>query len=214
MSDNTPTERFTTVPPSPAEGAAKSRRLLYILIGVGAALLVAIVILLIVLLGRNGDGASTDAKSSPSVSASDSTSPTPSSTPSESPTPSTTPTADAPPPPDAEPTGARFTKFSPVTNEDGCHKGGEGPFQEAQVPNIKITWKTADAVEAWFITGTDDAADSGFMQIPLNGNQDSFPYSIPFSCNESSVTYTITLVQDASTHVSKSWTVKNTGDKF
>ena len=215
MSDNTPTERFETPPAAAAAGVEpRSRRLLYILIGVGAALVIAIIILLIVLLTRNsGDEGSTDAKPSPSISASESASPTASETPSDSPTPSPSETVAAPPA-DPDPTGARFTTFSPVTNEDGCHKGGEGPFQDAQVPNIRITWKTADAVEAWFITGTDDAADSRFMQIPLSGNQDDFPYPIAFSCNEKSVTYTITLVQDSNTHVSKSWTVKNTGDKF
>ena len=215
MSDNTPTERFETPPAATAAGVeGKSRRLLYLLIGVGAALLIAIVILLIVLLTRNSDAESTGALPSDSASVTPSVTPatSPSAIPSDSPLP--TPTTDAPPPADPDPTGARFTTFSPVTNEDGCHKGGEGPFQDAQVPNIKITWKTADAVEAWFITGTDDAADAQYMQIPVSGNQDDFPYPIAFSCGEKSVTYTITLVQDSSTHVSKSWTVKNTGDKF
>lgn len=102
MSDDTPTQRL----PHGGEGSElaeerqKSRTLLFVLIGVGAALLVAIVVLLILLLGNNPGTPS----ASPSSTVTESTSPTPSDTPTPSATPEPTPTptpseTQAPPPP-------------------------------------------------------------------------------------------------------------------
>lgn len=211
MSDNTPTERFDApVTGAAADEVTKSRTLLYVLIGVGVLLLVAIVILIATLLGRPGANAA-DPTASPTVT--DSATPTP--TPTES-SPSATPEPEVPedeePEPPAEPTGARFKTFNAPSSEDGCSPGGPG-FPETR-PLLKVSWSTAGADEAWFVMGTSDAADSGFMQIPLNGNQSDFPYPIEFNCSNDSTTYTITLVAPNGDHVQKHWTVTNTGEQF
>ena len=211
MSDNTPTERFDAPSATaPAGEAARSRALLYVLIGVGVLLLIAIIILIATLLGRP-----TATTGDPTPSSTSTESVTPSPTPTEtsaSPTPEPEETEDAPPPPPAEPTGARFKTFNSPSSESGCSAGGPG-FPETR-PLLQVSWSTAGADEAWFVTGTSDAADSQYMQIPLNGNQNDFPYPIEFNCGNDSTTYTITLVAPDGDHVQKHWTVSNTGDHF
>lgn len=205
MSDSTPTKKLDTID----DDGKKSRTLLYVLIGIGALLLVAIIVLIATLL--NGQAApAVSASPSPSLS---SPSPTPTETAaSPSPTPSQVEEEEPEPQPVPEPTGARFKSFSAPSSEAGCSPGGPG-FPETR-PLLKVTWSTAGADEAWFVMGTSDAADSGFMQIPLNGNQSDFQYPIEFNCSNPSTTYTITLVAPDGDHVSKSWTVTNTGEQF
>jgi hypothetical protein len=210
MSDNTPTERFDApLASEPADEAAKSRTLLYVLIGVGVLLLVVIIILIATLLGRP---AATTGDSTPAPTQTESATPTP--TPTEtSPSPAPEPEqTEAPPPPPAEPTGARFKTFNAPSSESGCSAGGPG-FPETR-PLLKVSWTTAGADEAWFVMGTSDAADSQYMQIPLNGSQADFQYEQQFNCNDASTTYTITLVAPNGDHVQKHWTVTNTGDQF
>lgn len=212
MSDNTPTERFD-LPAATAvdDDGPKSKTLLYILIGVGALLLVAVIILIATLAGRNsadsGDAiAPTSSASAPS--------PTPTVTESTVASPSPTPEETAPaeePAPAPEPTGARFKTFNASATES-CSSGGPGadPF----IPLVHVSWSTAGADEAWFVMGTSDAADSQYMQIPLNGSQADFQYEQLFNCSQEKTKYTITLVAPDGTHVSKTWTVTNTGDQF
>ena len=203
MSDSTPTQKLTTV----VEGdAPKSRTLMYVLIGIGALLLVAIIALIVALLSSNATPA---AAPSPTPTVSSTPSPT-SSEPSATPTPSQTEAPVVDPAP--APAGARFKTFNAPSSESGCSAGGPG-FPETR-PLVTVSWSTAGADEAWFVMGTSDAADSGFMQIPLNGNQSDFQYEQQFNCSSPSTTYTITLVAPDGSHVNKSWTVTNTGDQF
>ncbi|HEY5230371.1 MAG TPA: hypothetical protein VIJ11_05730 [Galbitalea sp.] len=207
MSDDTPTERFDaqTPPTAPAEVKQKSR--LPILLGiVGGVLLLTVILLLVLLLKGQGTplaaGTSNPiASPTPSVSTSPTTAPS---------TPTPTPVAShttAPPPPPPQSTDAAFTKFIVQTAINSC---SSGPYYTGTPPTVNVTWATIRADSAWIVQGTSDAAVSGFMQIPLNGNQSSFAYSLDFSCGEPSDTYTITLVGSNGKHVSKSWTIKNT----
>lgn len=205
MSDSTPTQKLTTV----VEGdAPKSRTLIYVLIGIGALLLIAVIALIVALLSSNATPA---AAPSPTRTVSSTPSPT-SSEPSATPTPTQTEAPVVDPAPAPAPTGARFKTFNAPSSESGCSTGGPG-FPETR-PLVKVSWSTAGADEAWFVMGTSDAADSGFMQIPLNGSQADFQYEQQFNCSGPSTTYTITLVAPDGSHVNKSWTVTNTGDQF
>jgi hypothetical protein len=200
MSDNTPTERFETPPAARAAGVeGKSRRLLYILIGVGAALLIAIVILLIALLTRtSGDEGSTGAKPSPSVSASESASPTPSVTPSvtpsEVPTPSATPTEDAPPPP-PPPTGP-VKNYSVDKTKVNCNGKTTAPMH--------FSWD-ATGVNLWFGVGTDNAKNAPYDNYPLTYELD-FDYQCGQAGNQQK--YTITVEQANGDLLSKTIVVK------
>lgn len=62
--------------------------------------------------------------------------------------------------------------------------------------------------------GTDDAVDSGFMQVPTAGDESDFPYPLQFPCNQDTQKYTLTLLGTNGQHVSKTWTVTNSGDNF
>jgi hypothetical protein len=212
MSDDTPTERFETpgdapterFPATPAAGTttaatSSSRRLIIILSSVGAALLIALIILLILLFGQPGAVTPT-----PTPVESSST-PTPSATP----TPTPTATEDAPPP---APSGPQFTNFIAPASQGGCSAGS--PEFPAFTPRVKVAWTSSGADSAWYVNGSSDAADSGFMEIPLNGDQDDFPYAQDFNCSNDVNTYTITLVGPEGEHKSKTWHVENTGDTF
>jgi hypothetical protein len=233
MSDDTPTQRFPNPGDNPTEriNAAvveddlqeekqKSRGLLIGLIIAGALLLAAIIVLVFILgqnANGNGNGAlptTPPATSDPSVTPTDDTSATPDPTPSasESDDPGDDDGGDgdggqSDPPPA---TGAAFTTFNPKSQVE-CDKGG--PNFSPPPPPIKISWATVRADSAWIVMGTSDAADSQFMQIPLNGNQSDFQYEIDFPCFQGSAKFTITLVGTDGKHVSKTWKVTNVGDK-
>lgn len=220
MSDDTPTVRFEPPGEPAGPGAsdaggsskAKSRTLLIVLSILGGVLLIAVVVLLTLLFARGMGGPNTDPAAD--VSSSPSASETPSETPSESPseTPSEAPSeAPSAPPPPPQQTGPRFKTLN-YPSSQSCSAGG--PSFPATRPTFTVTWSTAGADEAWFVNGTDDAANSGYMQIPLNGNQGDFPYEQTVDCSDGSNTYTITLVGPDGAHVSKSWTVNITGDHF
>lgn len=212
-----PLDPTEPVAPSPSGKERKSRTLLVVIFGVIGVLLIVLIVLLVSLLNRMGG--STPAEVTPSGTAS--TDPTSSGTTPE-PTSLATTTTPSPVPeathsPTMEPgeatpsaTGPRFTTFDAPATEGGCSAGG--PSFAPTPPLVKVAWTTAGAEQAWFVNGTSDAADSGFMQIPLAGSQSDFPYEQVFSCGSDGGTYTITLVGSDGTHVSKSWTVQNTGE--
>ncbi|MEO6941677.1 MAG: hypothetical protein ABI238_01560 [Terrimesophilobacter sp.] len=211
MSDDAPTVRFDR-PEPPASGGGKekkSRTLILVLSIIGGLLLIAIIIFLTLLFSRGLGGPASDPGALPSTSATPSD--TPSSSPSETPseTPSASPSAAPSPPPHA--TGPRFTNFV-VPKTQNCSAGGPGVGPTH--PNVTVTWATAGADTAWFVNGTSDAADSQFMQIPLSGNQDDFTFPQQIGCSTDSATFTITLVGADGKHLSKSWTVTLTGDRF
>jgi hypothetical protein len=224
MSDDTPTQRFDPAGDAPTERFAasspaaspevveerKSRKLMIILGAVGAALLLALIIVLVLLLTKSNaiPGAlPTQSSSATSASPTPSVTPTKSATPTPTPTP--TPTATAAPPPV---TGPAFSQFNVKSSQGGCSMGGPG--FDPTYPVVQVQWKAVRADEAWIVTGTSDAVDSGFMQIPLNGDQNDFQYPVTLQCNQDATTFTITLLGSNGEHLSKSWTVQNTGDKF
>jgi hypothetical protein len=220
MSDDTPTQNLgqaggdaptERLAQTPADGSApavngrnaSSRRTIIILSSIGGALLLAALILLIVLFTRP------TSSTGPTPTAT-TASPSATSTQSATPTPEPSETDEGAPPP--APAGTRFTNFIAPATEGGCSPGGPG-FPPT-IPRVKVAWTSAGADEAWYVNGTSDAANSGFMQIPLSGNQDDFPYTQDFNCSNDVNTYTITLVGPGGEHKSKTWHVENTGDTF
>jgi cytoskeletal protein RodZ len=207
VNDSTPTERIDSL--GQTSSSNTPRGLLIALIAVGAAVLVAIVIVILLLLGKN---------SAPSGA--------PVSNPSESPsasaeaTPSETPTATVPDEPSASPapttapsTAPAFSTFTAPSKEDGCYYS-DAPSYTPPTVHVTVTWRAVNAQSVWFVQGTSDAADSMFMEVPLAGDQDDFPYPFDFQCGSDSNTYTMTIVGNDGTHKSKTWKVKNTGDKY
>jgi hypothetical protein len=206
MSDDTPTQRFDT-PATPAAAGEppqkKSNRLLPLVIIIGAILVAAIVVLVVVLVTRgNANQVVALATDTPTPTTGASQPPPP---PSPTPTPTVSHTTAPPPPPQS--TDPAFTKFVVQTAINSC---SSGPYYTGTPPTVKVTWATIRAASAWIVQGTSDAADSGFMKIPVDGNETNFPYSIDFQCDTPSSTYTITLVGNNGKHVSKHWTVMNT----
>jgi hypothetical protein len=159
------------------------------LIVIGGLLLLAVVAVLFLLLGRSlggGDNASSVTSATPSGTASQSPSATPT-------------TAPAP----AEDTSPRFTSFDAVT-EVACPPDGDKP-------EIQFSWSTAHATQVWYTSGKEDAIDDNYMQVPLNGDQSDLTDEHLFPCNHRSAqTYTVTLLGDDGSHVSKQFTVTDT----
>ena len=216
MSDDTPTQRLPqgSAESELVEERKKSRTLLYILIGVGAAILIALIVVLVMLFTRDGDP-----ESAPTPTTTTSSSPTPSDspTPSESPTPTPTPTptADPPPPPPPD-TSPGFASFNLSTQNVQCQSppapGGGGVIPPN--PQVRFNWTAKNAQAVWFVFGTSDAADAGAFPLPLSGNQDDVYHSansMEFPCYQAEQKYTITVVGNNGQHVSKTFTVKNTG---
>ncbi|MEP6479749.1 MAG: hypothetical protein ABJB03_10180 [Rhodoglobus sp.] len=221
-----PTERFDSVPPPHDPGASgieagddgekKSRKLLIILIAVGAAILLGILIVLIVLLTR-GNGTPTAAgTSSPSPTASATPTATKSATPSATPTPTPTPTptqtvAPPPPPPSTE---VEITDFS-APSSVLCNK--DAPVDPGVSP-ISFSWSSDNGIAAYFAAGnTNDAEANGMgWTLPPNGNQNDFPsgYTNPtYPCYGASATWTLTVVGTDGSRDTAHVTIQNKGDK-
>ena len=103
MSDDTPTQRIHTsdnpdVNEVIEEEGKKSRGLMIALIAIGGLLLIGLIIVLIILLGRNGTPVAVGT-TTPTASASATPRETPSATPTPPTPPAPTPTATTPPPP-------------------------------------------------------------------------------------------------------------------
>jgi flagellar basal body-associated protein FliL len=214
MSDNTPTERFESVAPhgTPAtKNAAVPRPLLIALVAVGSLLLIAVVVLIISLSSKTGTPivSAPIPSVAPSVASSPSESPSQSGSESAPATPSAEPTETAAPPS----TAPAFSTFTAPKTEDDCYYSEAPNFTPPPV-HVKVAWKAVNAASVWFIQGTDDAADAQFLEVPIEGNQDDFPYPIDFACNSGSNTYTMTMVGTDGSHKSKTWKVKNTGDRY
>ncbi|HEX3680259.1 MAG TPA: hypothetical protein VHU90_11100 [Galbitalea sp.] len=206
MSDDTPTQRFDAQPLATGPSEPKKKSRLAVILGIIGGVLLLVVILLVILLvkgqgtpqtaGTNNPIASTTPGATPRVTARPVT---PTATQSASHT-----IAPPPPPPSTDPA---FTKFVVQSTINSC---SSGPYYTGTPPTVNVTWATVRTDSVWIVQGTSDAADSGFMQIPVSGNQSNFPYEIDFSCDTPNSTYTITLVGSNGKHVSKSWTIKNT----
>jgi hypothetical protein len=188
MSDSTPTERFDAQTGNDDE--PKSKTLLYVLIGVGGALLIAVIILLVVLLTR--PATSTNVSETPIPTAT--TSETPSEVPSESPTPVSTPTASTPtetaaPPPAPPAAVPGFDSFS-APSHAGCQDGDD------QKP-LTFTWSSDDATKAYIGVGTNNAKTGAYEgDLPP-----SYTYTnLNYQCSQASQIYTVTL-EDGAGHL-------------
>jgi hypothetical protein len=116
------------------------------------------------------------------------------------------PAAPAPPPPQP----GQFTVFT-VPASQQCRGPGGGPGKDRQEVDAQVTWATTNATQVWVAEGTGDAVSAGVEQVPLSGNQDSFPVPLPISCDQRSMDFTMTLVGADGAHVSRTWTVMIAG---
>ena len=208
MSDDTPTQRLDTPAPEAPKGggeateedAKKSRGLMIALIAIGALLLIALIILLIVLLGGNGKpvAAGTD---TPTPTAS-SASPTPSATATVTPTPTATAAPPPPPPPPPPSTKPSITGYSISPSKLDCSQG---------TPNLSIHWSSVNGMHAYFGVNTNDAMTGGMgWVLPPTGSDADFPNGYhPYAalCSNDSTEYTITILGNDGSKVSKKFTV-------
>jgi len=202
VSDDTPTQRIQTSANSDVneaieEEGKKSRGLMIALIVIGALLLVGLIIVLILLLGRN-DAPVAVGTTTPTVSASPTPSQTPSATPTPTPTPTPTATA-APPPPSTKPS---ITGYLISPGKIDCSGG---------TPNLSIHWSSVNGKHAYFGVNTNDAMTAGMgWVLPPNGSDADFPDGYhPFQalCGNDSTEYTITILGNDGSKVSKKFTV-------
>ena len=203
MSDDTPTQRFDTPAPhgggeETEEDAKKSRGLMIALIALGALLLIALIILLIVLLGGNGKPVAAGTNSPTPTSAS----PTPSATPTPTVTPTPTATTPPPPPPPPPSTKPAITGYSISPSKLDCSNG---------TPNLSIHWSSVNGKNAYFGVNTNDAMTGGMGWIlPPSGSDANFPSGYhPYQalCGNTSTEYTITILGNDGSKVSKKFTV-------
>jgi cell division septation protein DedD len=174
----------------PVEGERKSRGLLYTLIALGAALLIAVIVLLLMFFGDQDPAPVSTPTATPTVPAE----PTPSETPE--PAPSPTPTQE--PEPTEEPAVApTFDSFEAPTSA-GCEEGDDNA-------PIQISWGSRDATSAFVGVGTDDAsqdpAESGLPPV--------FTYTgFAYECELPSQVYTVTLENADGLTTSQSVTIR------
>lgn len=208
MSDDTPTERVDapTEPLPKSEGATdvdgaapeerQKRGLLIALLAVAGAILIALIVLIVTLLGSN---AGDDDLPEPEVTASETPTPTPEETtspePSEEPSdePSEEPSATAAPPP-APPQSPSFATFSGPNKAD-C------PDTSSSV-QLTWSWSSSNATSAWFGIGTQNAKAEPFESVPTTAT-----YSFNYQCSEASQIYTVTLEDSSGRLTHKTVTV-------
>lgn len=196
--DDAPTEAFAapTVPlpeqqgadatGEPPSDARKNRTLLIALLSVAGAILLALIVLIAVLLGGQGDP---EPAPVPTETMSESPEPSPEPTESESPEPepSEEPEASAsapPPPPPPPPQSPSFATFN-GPNKANC------PDTSSSV-EITWSWSSSNAVNAWFGIGTNNAKLQPYEQVPTTAT-----YTFYYQCSEASQIYTVTLEDSA-----------------
>jgi hypothetical protein len=116
------------------------------------------------------------------------------------------PAAPVQPPPQP----GQFTAFT-VPESQQCRGSGPGPGKGGQEVDAQVAWATTNATQVWVAEGTTDAVSTDGEQVPLSGDQDSFPDPLPIDCGSKSATFTMTLVGADGAHVSRTWTVLITG---
>jgi hypothetical protein len=218
MTDDTPTQRIPEAEDATGElveERKKSKALLFTLVGVGAALLVTIVVLLVIAFNPR-PGTVPVADPTPVVIPSESPTPNESPTPTPTPTPTATPTpseTSAPPPPPPPPdTSPGFASFSAPSVE--CPEPVESGEEMGPPALITFSYKAKNAQSVWFIFGNEDAANQGIFEMPLQGNQTHIYDNndpIYFPCNAASTTMTLTVVGNNGEHVNKTFTITNNG---
>jgi len=169
-----------TVPPK------KNHTLLYWLIGIGAVLLIAVIVLLVSLFSGGDDDPTPTAE--PTQSATPSEEPTPTPEPTQEPTP--TPTVA---PPEVSPT---FATFSAPTNAN-CEEG------EDEAP-LSFSWSSSDAVTAFLGVGTQNAAiNPTVSDLPPTATYTDLAYD----CSVASQVYTVTLQDQLGSLASRTVTI-------
>lgn len=174
MSDDTPTQRLPQSDPATGELVEehkKSRALLYTLIGVGAALVAALIVLLVLLFGSGDDG-TPDARetTTPTVTPTPTDEPTPTATPTPSAEPTPEPTQ-APPPPPPPPPPSDIVSFTVTKETVDCSGGGPVP--------ITFNWNTTGESVS-FGVGTDFADSQPYETgLPAVGGR-----TIDYQCGQ------------------------------
>jgi hypothetical protein len=174
----------------PAEGERKSRALLFWLIGLGAALLIAVIVLLAMFFNGQDNTPVATATATPTETPTPSQTPTPTQEPTEEPTPTPTPTEE----PAAAPS---FTSFEAPTSA-GCEQGADNA-------PLTISWAGRDATTAYVGVGTDDASRDPFeSDLPP-----VFTYTgLNYECELPSQVYTVTLENADGLTTSQSVTIR------
>jgi hypothetical protein len=206
VSDDTPTQRMNT-PANPdvqetiEEEGKKSRGLMIALIAVGALLLIGLIILLVILLGGNGTPTAAGT-TSPTPTVTDTSSQSASATSVATPDTTVTPTTAPPPPPPPPSTKPSITGYTISPGQLDCSNG---------TPNLSIHWKSVNGKHAYFGVNTSDAMAAGMgWVLPPNGSDADFPDGYhPFAalCGNESTEYTITILGNDGSKVSKQFTV-------
>ena len=211
MSDDTPTQRFDapltpTTPLTPTPGSTppegrtpeerRRRALMFVFIGLSAALLLALIIVLIILFTRDSTPtAAITPTTSPSASASASA--PASQTPTASSTPSAAASAAAPPPaskPTTAPTPNGAPVFTTFSIPDATCAGTTGTSP------VTIQYSSVGATAAYFgisVANAKEAPTDG--PLPPNG-----PYTFDYQCSNPTQIWVITLVDGAGGTTNKS----------
>ena len=184
--DSTPTVRTTPPPADPRSSTStsastststkktdepkKKHTLMWWLIGIGAALLIALIVLLITLFGGADEPAVAPTPTESSAA------PEPEPTPSDEPEPEPTQTVA---PPVTSPTFATFTAPANAACEEG----------EDEAP-LTFSWSSSDATTAYIGVGTQNAAlNPTFSDLPPTATFEELNYD----CSVASQVYTVTL---------------------
>jgi flagellar basal body-associated protein FliL len=209
---NTPTERVATgeVYEELGEERQKSRGLLVGLIIAGALLLIAIVVILFVVLGKNAGQTDQDALPTPITSDSASPQPTVSDTPSAAatPTPSPSETQDAPPPPPPPSTAVAIDSFTTPNKTVFCNTQSPVPSNQY----ISFAWKTsnADSIKLGTYDPYGDYEDMYYNLSP-DGNTNDAGLQITYFCPEPTQKWRLTVTGNGQT-VTKEIKFTNNGD--
>ena len=175
-------------PPAAPTPAKTSRTLLYWLIGIGAVLLVAVIVLLVWLFASGDDDAAPTATPTPSATPTATPTPTPTPTPTQSPTPTPEPTA--------APVSPTFATFSAPTSAE-CQEGDD------DAP-LTFSWSSSDAVRAYLGVGTQNAAiNPTVSDLPPTATYTDLDYD----CSVASQVYTVTLEDELGSLASRSVTI-------
>ena len=194
MSDDTPTQRFDAQAPA-SEDERKSR--LPLILGIiGGVLLIAVIVLLVLLLGKNPATTSAVGTESPIPTDSSNASSTPVPTPTVTVTVTPAPTGNtgggsAPEKPNGK--NVLITQYTISPSTVDCSASAP-----AGSTNLHITWKSLNGNIAYFGVETVDAQAGGMgWNLPASGTQHDFPAgSDPFTyaCGDSVQHFTITVV--------------------
>ena len=191
VGNDAPTQRFEPPAPPTTPGATgtgdeppkKSKALLITLISIGAALLIAIILLLIWLFA-SGQPTPSHTTASPSI--------TPSETPTETPSASASPSE---PPAAAGPAIANYSAAPTTVDCTGV----------TSVP-VHFAWQ-ATGTTLWFGVGTDDASAEPFGTFPLNNEMD-----FNYQCGQTDAQqrYTITVQGENGEKISQTIVIRET----